>query len=124
MKPTDWLKAAELDIKAAQSMIKDNLAAPAAFHAQQAAEKAVKAKILQSTKRIPKVHDLLRLAEEAQVGHKIIPQLQFLNRFYHPTRYPDAIAGSLEAGLPSINEASKALKDAETVLKSIKQNLV
>ena len=44
-----------------------------------------------------------------------------LDRFYIPTRYPDAIPGSLSEGLPNKEDASEALQVAEEVLNFIKR---
>jgi HEPN domain-containing protein len=42
-----------------------------------------------------------------------------LDRFYIPTRYPDALPGSLEEGMPRKDEAQEALDLATKVLEKI-----
>jgi HEPN domain-containing protein len=42
-----------------------------------------------------------------------------LDRFYIPTRYPDAIPGSLPLGLPGEVEAREALHTAQQLYDSI-----
>lgn len=41
------------------------------------------------------------------------------NRFYIPTRYPDALPGSLEDGLPEKEDAQEAFDLAKRVLETI-----
>lgn len=125
MTPIDWIKAAELDLKTAKSLSeKAEFSAPVAFHAQQAAEKSLKAIILEKKLLISKVHDLRKLAKEAEiVQDNILDKLKYLNRFYNPTRYPDAAAGSLEEGLPTSEQAEEALKGAEEVVEFSKNQL-
>ncbi|MBI5356440.1 HEPN domain-containing protein [Candidatus Collierbacteria bacterium] len=47
-------------------------------------------------------------------------QIVFLNQFYIPTRYPDALPGSLPEGLPSIEVAEKAIVHATEIVEFIK----
>ncbi|MBI5356449.1 HEPN domain-containing protein [Candidatus Collierbacteria bacterium] len=125
MKPIDWIKAAEIDLKSAKTLgVGTDLSAPIAFHSQQAAEKAIKALILKKFHKISKTHDLMKLAKEAEITNdEIISQLKYLNRFYQPTRYPDAIAGSLETGLPTKQEADMALQNAKGIVGFIRKQI-
>lgn len=62
--------------------------------------------------------DLLTLIPaEALAG--MAEEILLLDRFYIPTRYPDALPGSLEEGMPSKGEAQEALNLATKVLKNI-----
>ncbi len=126
MKPIDWIKAAEIDLKSAKILgIETDLSAPIAFHSQQAAEKAIKAIILKKSHKISKTHDLMKLANEAEIANgDIIANLKYLNRFYQPTRYPDAIAGSLETGLPTKQEADTALQSAKAIVEFIRKQIL
>lgn len=49
-KPADWLFLAEEDLKSAKSVLGDKIANTACFHAQQAAEKSLKAYQLMKTR--------------------------------------------------------------------------
>lgn len=61
--PSEWLKFAEDDLAAARRLIGDPTLPPrlACFHAQQAAEKALKAVLVAAGTPIPRTHDLLAL---------------------------------------------------------------
>lgn len=89
MTPADWVKAAELDLATARSLVhQEKFAAPVAFHAQQAAEKSLKALILAHREKLTKIHDLQKLAKEAGVTQfDLFEKLKYPDRFYHPTRY-------------------------------------
>ena len=76
-------------------------------------------------KRIPRTHsiaDLLTLIP-ADVVTDMAEEILLLDRFYIPTRYPDALPGSLEQGLPNAQEAQGALNLAAKVLESIGKSL-
>jgi len=45
--------------------------------------------------------------------------IQLLDRFYIPTRYPDALPGSLPEGLPNRDDAAEALAVARQVLDTV-----
>lgn len=46
-------------------------------------------------------------------------EIVLLDRFYIPTRYPDALPGTLEDGLPDKEESQEALDLAKKVLEII-----
>jgi HEPN domain-containing protein len=50
-------------------------------------------------------------------------KLEFLDKFYVPTRYPDALPGSLPEGLPNKEDAEKAVESAKEVVDFVKKAL-
>jgi len=73
----------------------------------------------------PRTHrlaDLLGLLEPDPFAEDRI-EIQLLDRFYLPTRYPDALPGSLPEGLPDAGDAQEALTIAGKVLTQVKQLL-
>ena len=66
--------------------------------------------------------DLLTLIP-ADVVKEMAEDILLLDRFYIPTRYPDALPGSLEQGSPNVQEAQGALNLAVKVLESIGKTL-
>ncbi len=105
---SNWIAFAEDDLRAARACLKEGVFSQACFHAQQEVEKALKAVIASKGDLPPKTHELrdllticLRYTEDFAVFKE---ECNLLSRFYLPTRYPDAILGSLPEGLPSREE--------------------
>lgn len=122
-----WLEFADEDLRAADSTLRDGIFSVACFHAQQAVEKALKAMLLEKTGRVPKQHSLLRLTEmgeSKEIFEQHKEQLELLDKFYVPTRYPDALPGSLPEGLPNRDDAEKAVASAKEIVQSIKKRLI
>lgn len=124
---SNWLAFAEDDLRAANACLKDGVFNQACFHAQQMAEKALKAVIAEKGNIPPRIHELRRLlaiclgySEDFAVFKE---ECSLLNRFYLPTRYPDAILGSLAEGLPNKGDAQEAIQMAERVLEFVKDAL-
>lgn len=119
-----WLNFAKEDLRAAEVSINENLHNIVCFHSQQAAEKSIKALYLYYFDTIPKTHDLEailnKLKEKSAKLSKFEEEFRFLNKFYVPTRYPDALPGSLPEGLPDKNDAQKASNFAKEILQFIK----
>lgn len=100
----------------------------ACFHAQQAAEKALKGLLQARTGTYPKSHVL----EELLLFH---PQTREdlrnwrdacreLDAFYIPTRYPDALPGLLPSGDdPSEADGARAVQNASGILEDIRHSL-
>jgi len=120
----DWLLTASLDLRAARGSLKEDAPNIACFLSHQAVEKILKAYLLHRDLKVPKIHSLIELLDMAAlnaVGLKAFSdQIVFLNQFYIPTRYPDALPGSLPEGLPSVEVAEKAIIYAIEIVEFIK----
>ena len=122
MRETDrWLAFAKEDHRIAELAMKEGLYNQVCFHSEQCVEKVLKAWLAGENKTIPRTHrmaDLLTLVSAKIVGD-MAEEILLMDRFYIPTRYPDALPGSLEEGLPNQQEAQEALNTATKVLRSI-----
>lgn len=117
--PTDWLFFADSDLALAQAALEKSIYHLACFHAQQAVEKFLKACLVKQQARVRKTHSLVELYE------LVVPftpdlrdsrsMLEKLDQYYVPTRYPDALPGSLPEGLPNEDDAKRAIEDAEAL---------
>ena len=116
-----WLGFARQDLRVAELAMDDGLYNQVCFHSEQCVEKVLKAWLADKGKRIPRTHsmaDLLPLIP-ADVVAGLDEEIMLLDRFYIPTRYPDALPGTLEDGLPDKEEALEALNLAKKVMKTI-----
>ncbi len=119
-----WLSRAELDLRAAAH----ELSAPAAglngdvaFHAQQAAEKALKAFLAWHDSPFRKTHNIEELGRQcagldatlAPIADQAAPLTEYAWKF----RYPG------EPGEPSADEAGQALEVARSVYQAILERL-
>jgi HEPN domain-containing protein/predicted nucleotidyltransferase len=118
-----WLAFAAEDLRMVELALQESLFNQACFHAQQCAEKSLKAAFASRGDLIPRTHalvDLLeRLPEDVRARFAgLSDQLRQLDQFYVPTRYPDALPGSLPSGLPQRSHAEMALATAKPALAS------
>jgi HEPN domain-containing protein len=115
----EWVKAAADDLAAISAMINDdNLTNIAAFHAQQAVEKALKALIENNGESIPRKHDLLLLYSKVSSLLTIKDEsvLDILNQLYTEARYPSEF-GLLPHGKPTHNDAKKLFVFAKDIVR-------
>lgn len=115
-----WLQFAAEDLQVAELILAAGIYNQACFHSQQCAEKAVKGLLLLQGKTPPRTHllgDLLALLAPDPFTSSL--DIQLLDRFYIPTRYPDALPGSLAEGLPTREDAVEALATARKVLETV-----
>ena len=121
----NWLQFASEDLRLAELAQSEDIYNQVCFHAQQCAEKVLKAFILQRGKIHPQTHRLSDLLNH--LGKNVFKELQediiSLDRFYILTRYPDALPGSLPQGLPTKRNAEKALDIAKSVFKRAQEVL-
>jgi len=114
--PSDWLSLAASDLAAAQDLCLNPRVLPtqAAFHAQQAVEKAIKGVLLQHGIEFPPTHNLNTLIVAWQrAGHLWPPALRdagSLTLFAVQSRYPGVIQQISRA------EVGDAIKIAEKVV--------
>lgn len=89
------------------------------FHCQQAVEKMLKGTIQDSGRVPPRLHKLPRLLLACQrldpACESLREPCRVLDRYYVPSRYPEAAAGSGPLGLPGLAEAAEAVRLAEEV---------
>lgn len=91
----DWLKMAERDLGYAELGAASGYHEGAAFHAQQSAEKAVKALVqsLHGTVRGHAITEIVRqLPASVKVPAEILNAAQQLDKVYVTSRYPNAFA--------------------------------
>lgn len=92
-----WRLAAAEDLRVAK-LLEHESPSTAAFHAQQAAEKGLKAAAIVVSDDLPRTHVLNDLADELEregcaITAALRHDLRVLERLYAPTRYPDALGG-------------------------------
>ena len=106
-----WLDFAHEDLKMAQLAMRESLFNQVCFHAHQSAEKILKGLLVNSEILSPKTHKLCDLLSmlPVPVPEQLFEKLLFLDRFYIPTRYPDAIPDGSTSGMPNRAEAQEAL---------------
>lgn len=112
-----WWSFAREDLKVAEWAYQEQLYNQVCFHAQQCVEKTLKGLLLQQNITPPKTHylvDLMQLLVPNPLG-QLEPAIRRLDRFYIPTRYPDALPGMMMSGLPSKADAEEALAVARQV---------
>jgi len=117
----EWLYFAKSDLRLAQLAFGDKIFHEACFMSQQATEKSLKAVLAKRNLPIPKTHSIRQLAKLTSV--ELPEEAKFLDQFYLPSRYPDALPGSLPEGLPQKDDAAKAFAVAEKTLALIKNLL-
>ena len=111
--PLAWVERADEDLAITRSALrrKKPLICPACFHAQQCAEKYLKAVLIARNAAFPKTHDLLMLATLCDEVGVFIPveakALNTLNDYSIQVRYP--------GGNPTLEDAQDALKIAKSV---------
>ena len=109
-----WLDFAREDLQMANLAMRDSLFNQVCFHAQQAAEKTLKSLVIAAGILSPKTHklgDLLGLLPAA-LPDDLHQKLLLLDRYYIPTRYPDAVPGNLATEMPDHADAEEALSSA------------
>lgn len=120
-----WLVFARQDLRMTELAMTEDLYNQACFHCQQCAEKAVKGLVTHQGQVPPRTHrlgDLLGLLDPNPLAELALA-VQLLDRFYIPTRYPDALPGALPEGLPDAEDAQEALTVTRRMLEIITRSL-
>ncbi|MDA8337308.1 MAG: HEPN domain-containing protein [Peptococcaceae bacterium] len=115
----EWLSFSQTDLEDGEVLFQRDRFTGACFHAQQAAEKALKGFMVYSNIPHPKKHDLIELNDLCitinTAFNGLREKLITLNQFYIPSRYPDAAAGMAPDGVPTKDLSRKALDYARDV---------
>ncbi|MCE4627957.1 MAG: HEPN domain-containing protein [Desulfurococcales archaeon] len=115
----EWLRRAEKDLRAAEVLLREELYEEAAFHAQQAAEKALKALLVARRVRPPKTHSIEHLLSLLAGQEDVKPfydiDADTLTDYAVEARYP---------GPPVVpEEAEQALETARKTVELAKERL-
>ncbi len=118
-----WLEYAEDDLQAAQILLEQGgVPRTACFHAQQAAEKSLKATFVFLQVDFPFTHDLDRLRDLLPEGWAVkedFPDLAGLSKWAVEPRYPgEVIEATREDAVSAINQAKEIFETTVTDLKS------
>lgn len=105
------------DLETAEYNLAGKKLGMAEFLAQQAAEKAFKALLLERRGRFPRTHDLTALAESTEAPEPMLAHCLILEPAYVSYRYPDA-----ELDLDAA-EAGKLLGAAKEVVEWVRLQL-
>ncbi len=119
--PREWLNRARSDLLMAGIRKEGIYLEDVCFHAQQAAEKAIKALLIKHSIKFPYVHDIVELLTVLEkAGHKVpkaVKKAGGLTRFAVFTRYP-GIAQAI-----STEEYEEALTNAKQVIRWVQTQL-
>ena len=120
-----WIAFAQEDLKMAELALKERIYNQTCFHSQQCVEKALKGFIAFKGKIHPQTHKLVDILSFISEGSfdDLIDKITVLDRFYTPTRYPDALPGILPEGLPTEKDAKEAMETAKLVLERVKKEI-
>ena len=118
-----WLYFATEDLRTAELTLRAGIYAQTCFHAQQCAEKALKALLIARTGQMPRrthsIAELLHLLPETVRRSAPDELAAVLDTYYVITRSPDAIVGPLPKALPGQEDAQQALDLARQSLRWI-----
>ena len=124
-----WLHQAQTDLGAAH-LLTAGFPALACFHAQQAAEKALKAVLYAAGDRPVLGHAIAELGQAVEARDPSFAQLRAeaakLDRYYIPTRYPNGLPEGADPGeafdaedaRAAVATAGKVIAHAEAFMKS------
>ncbi len=116
-----WMATAERSLDVAEDLRRLDRHEAACFHAEQAAQQAMKA-VLRGIGLSSVGHDLVDLGRRLADGvGGVLPDrtqraLQLLSRYYIPTRYPDAWTAGTPADHYGREDSEAALEDGRVVL--------
>jgi HEPN domain-containing protein len=122
----DWLRQADADLAAARHARAGAHYEWAAFGAQQAAEKALKA--LYQKRHLDAwghvlTHLLAGLPDASAAGADIVDAAKALDKHYIPTRYPNGFERGAPADFYTAGEADRALADAERLIEFCRRQI-
>lgn len=119
-----WLRQAGNDLAYAELGVREGFYAQACFHAQQIAEKALKALHYGVLgKRVVYGHSLVHLCADLSLPPDLRDELGVLDQYYIPTRYPNGLPGVLPYEVYTRRQAEGALEVSRRVIAIAREAL-
>ena len=123
----DWLRQAMRDLEHARAALRQETFEWAAFAAQQAAEKAVKA-VFQSLGGDARGHSvtelLVALPPQAKPATTLIESAKELDKHYIGPRYPNSYPSGAPMDFYTRGEAERAIRGAEQIIEHCKGHVL
>ena len=123
----NWFEFAKEDLIVARISLREGVYNQVCFHSHQGVEKTLTGYLAAKSKAIPKTHFisvLLKLC--AQIDDKfkrLVDQCIILDDYYIPTRYPNALPGTLAEGMPNKEDAEEALLILKEAIDFVEKKL-
>ncbi|MGA2465854.1 MAG: HEPN domain-containing protein [Thermodesulfobacteriota bacterium] len=119
-----WLLQAERDLDDAEFNLSGGRYNVACFLAQQSAEKALKAYLFSKGAEEVWGHSVAELCKDAQTFDpafsQLDPKASPLDKYYIPTRYPNALPGGIPSEAFDENDAKNAIRLTKEVIDFVK----
>lgn len=122
----EWLRYAKGDLHVAELILRDEESLPslAAFHAQQAAEKALKAILILRDVDFPRTHDLVALAGLLPHAERVLSvsdaELEELTTWAVEARYPGELALATREEARTVYSSTRRLRTSGGMRSSLK----
>lgn len=116
----NWLDQSKEDLSTAEANLQIKKYYAAAFFSQQCAEKALKALALETTRTLPRMHDVIRIGVAVNAPGAVQSSLVELNEDYTVARYPDA-ANGVPARAYDFAKADRKVLAAKRVLEWVEK---
>lgn len=118
-----WFSQAQADLAVVRTLRSAGHYAAACFHAQQAAEKALKAVLFSQGSRVVLGHSVRELARQCEAHDPafagVAEETALLDQFYIPTRYPNGLPSpAIPSEMYTMAQAAAAQEAVERVLQT------
>jgi len=119
-----WFSQAQADLAVVRTLRSEGHYAAACFHAQQAAEKALKAVLFSQGSRVVWGHSVRELTRQSEVHDLtfagVSGEAALLDQFYIPTRYPNGLPSpAVPSETYTLAQAEASQEAAERVLRTV-----
>lgn len=122
-----WLAQGEHELSAARYTAGGGFHAMACFQSQQAAEKFLKAFLISRGRRRILEHSITELVQRCAELEPDFAALREpareLDRFYIPTRYPDALPGGAPFEVFAADDSARGLEKAERIAAFVRTKI-
>lgn len=116
-----WLELGRQDFRMAELAFNEGIYNQVCFHCQQCVEKSLKGILANQGKTPPRTHSIVDIIGLLPTEYldDLRDAMSEMDIYYIPTRYPDALPGSLMEGLPGKEEATEAMATAHALLSRL-----
>ena len=121
------MRQAEDDATTADRLVELGIHYAACFFYQQASEKALKAYLFSRGVEPPRVHSVGQLFDVVrELGGPdlaVTDDVRFIDQYYIPTRYPDALPSGVPSDTYGAGDSARAGAAAGAVLEAVRSHL-